>query len=338
MFPIKNANAVQDVIELSQKTYGWTDVVGIAIVAPEYNLNSNQRDTIGDNGHGSIQACTKEDCIPISLLETASDSGIFTGAITLASDTGITSHCDPVCDSTSGKLRAESSDQITVTFVGSDGQQIAAYGQIISSGQSSNVQQSSASINGSSSSSNTGPSLFDAKDSGCKEQFGSNFYYDTSQDKCMPPTGTWEYAGTDYLNQQCQEQYGSSYTYNGGQNRCLPSSGTPTNDDISKQCQDQFWSGFYYDSTQNACLPPGGSWQTYTTPQTGMTDSQGELTFQIAGQSVPFKFVDGDTNSPLSGLDVSFALDSKTQSVGVLLILDPTNQYPFQLVTLIDDP
>ena len=140
---IKNTYAIQDVIALDQKTYHWTDVVGIAIIAPEYNLNSNQAETIGTNGHGSINACTQENCIPISLLETKPDSGVFTGAITLtgASSVDITSNCNPVCDSTSGQIRAASSDQITITFTGTDNQQISASGTIIPSQNiSGNVQ------------------------------------------------------------------------------------------------------------------------------------------------------------------------------------------------------
>src|SRR2546427_555087 len=68
--------------------------------------------------------------------------------------------------------------------------------------------------------------------------------------------------------------------------------------------------------------------------QTAVTDQQGMVTFQIKGQSVPFRFVDDTTGLPLSGFDVAFALDPRTQSVGTLLIMDPDKNYPLQVVML----
>lgn len=71
--------------------------------------------------------------------------------------------------------------------------------------------------------------------------------------------------------------------------------------------------------------------------QTAVTDPQGVVTFQIKGQNVPFTFVDNATGLPLSGLDVAFALEPKTQSVGILLVIDPAKHYPLQIITLTGD-
>jgi hypothetical protein len=143
-FAIGNVYATQDVIELDQTTYNWTSIVGVAIVAPEYDIDPSQADTIGINGQGIVMACTNEACIPISLTETKPSSGIFTGAVTLTGDpstsgasgtpgiTGITSKCTPVCDSATAQIRAEPSDKITITFTGINNQKISASGTIIS--------------------------------------------------------------------------------------------------------------------------------------------------------------------------------------------------------------
>ena len=74
--------------------------------------------------------------------------------------------------------------------------------------------------------------------------------------------------------------------------------------------------------------------QTADQGQTAVTDQQGMVTFQISGQDVQFSFVDDTTGQPLSGFNVAFSLDSKTQSVGTLLIIDPNKHYPLQFVVL----
>ncbi|HZS73793.1 MAG TPA: hypothetical protein VFA69_04740 [Candidatus Nitrosotalea sp.] len=76
------------------------------------------------------------------------------------------------------------------------------------------------------------------------------------------------------------------------------------------------------------------STQTVGQGQTAVTDQQGLVTFQINGQNVQFSFVDDTTGQPLSGVNVAFSLDQKTQSVGTLLIIDPNKHYPLQFVVL----
>jgi hypothetical protein len=677
VLPARPANAVpENSVELDLNTYSWTDRVYITVIAPEYNLNRNQFDTIGTNGHGSVQVCTSKQCISYTLTENATDSGIFTGYVTLTGDpslkgtigvdgqgtnpSGITSQCSPVCGPTDGKLSAENSDYITVSFVGSDNQKVMANAQIVwylgdvhwdkpnysandeailevtdydmiinpdaienlpvsvssngdpkgitvnlvetgpgtgvfdgtvkfstnspssgnvlyvtsndkvkaeyidrtlpapysasdllristtsnVSGYSSNglstAQQSGTtttndytnyslqqgewvkykmhlkvesndnalqqrfqaamiksfsspvgqqvnsiddiewvkttissvstnninthneaqilgkhidiedlsldkspitaiptnlqvgdtfdspfsspnnpskvtvtaikdenllgtsvnvyeltssktipgimttqtdqtmhydsktgvlldwilnlkfynstkfvnvefdlvpiawsqqpSASAQATISNTSPSFLDVKTNGCKIQFGSSFYYDSSQDKCMPPSGSWDNPGIDYYDNYCKVQYGSGFYYDSSQNACLPPSGSWQNPGVTyygKQCEDQFWPEFYYDASQNACLPPSGSWQNFAEPQSGVTDHEGKVTFQIAGQPTPFRFVDETTGLPLSGLNIAFSLDPKTQSVGALWVLDPTSHYHLQFIALI---
>jgi hypothetical protein len=92
---------------------------------------------------------------------------------------------------------------------------------------------------------------------------------------------------------------------------------------------DDFIKGLQY-LVQNGII----STQTVGQGQTAVTDQQGMVTFQISGQDVQFSFVDDTTGQPLSGVNVAFALDPKTQSVGTLLIIDPNKNYPLQFVVL----
>lgn len=76
------------------------------------------------------------------------------------------------------------------------------------------------------------------------------------------------------------------------------------------------------------------STQTAGQAQGAVTDQQGMATFQVGGQNVQFSFVDDTTGQPLSGADVVFALDPQTQSIGTLLVIDPTKHYPVQVIIL----
>ncbi|MDE1812623.1 MAG: hypothetical protein KGI19_00990 [Thaumarchaeota archaeon] len=84
-------------------------------------------------------------------------------------------------------------------------------------------------------------------------------------------------------------------------------------------------------------LVQNGIITTQIVSQGSTTDHNGVTTFQISNQSVQFTFVDNATGKPITGLHIALGLDSETRSVGTLLIIDPQNNYPQQIVVLQGD-
>ncbi len=77
-------------VELDQKVYTWTDKVYITIVAPDHNFDGDLVDEIGDGTQDPIKISTRgSDLGNYKLVETGTDTGIFTGEVIL---TGFTSH------------------------------------------------------------------------------------------------------------------------------------------------------------------------------------------------------------------------------------------------------
>ena len=72
-------------VELDQKVYSWTDKVYITVVAPDHNFDSNLIDTIGDSADDAVKVATRgHDINRYHLVETGTDTGIFTGEVILA--------------------------------------------------------------------------------------------------------------------------------------------------------------------------------------------------------------------------------------------------------------
>ncbi|MDH3341265.1 MAG: hypothetical protein OEL84_08265, partial [Nitrosopumilus sp.] len=85
-------------VELDQKVYTWTDKVYITIVAPDHNFDSDLVDEIGNTDLDPIKVSTRgSDIDNYKLVETGTDTGIFTGEVIL---TGFTHDADG--DSTTG--------------------------------------------------------------------------------------------------------------------------------------------------------------------------------------------------------------------------------------------
>lgn len=98
----------------------------------------------------------------------------------------------------------------------------------------------------------------------CKDQWGPSYYFDSSQNRCLPSSGT---PTDDDLTQQCRNQFSEDFHYDHSRNACEPSDGSWVHYDnylSSQQCENRFWDGVYYDITTNACLPLSGSWQPYS--------------------------------------------------------------------------
>ena len=72
-------------IELDQKVYSWTDKVYVTIVAPDHNFDSDLVDEIGEAGENDpIRIATRgNDLDNYKLVETGTDTGIFTGEVIL---------------------------------------------------------------------------------------------------------------------------------------------------------------------------------------------------------------------------------------------------------------
>ena len=71
-------------VELDQKVYTWTDKVFITIVAPDHNFDSQLIDEIGETSSDAIRVSTRSDDIDrYKLVETGTDTGIFTGEVIL---------------------------------------------------------------------------------------------------------------------------------------------------------------------------------------------------------------------------------------------------------------
>jgi len=71
-------------VELDQKVYTWTDKVYITIVAPDHNFDSDLIDSIGETSLDPIKVATRgADLQQYKLVETGTDTGIFTGEVIL---------------------------------------------------------------------------------------------------------------------------------------------------------------------------------------------------------------------------------------------------------------
>jgi hypothetical protein len=119
-------------VELDQKVYTWTDKVYITIVAPDHNFDSALVDEIGNSDLDPIKVSTRGNHIDqYKLVETGTDTGIFTGEVILTgfthdsdgkSTTGDTNGNDVVTRTstgsgpTDGLLTADDDDGITVSF------------------------------------------------------------------------------------------------------------------------------------------------------------------------------------------------------------------------------
>jgi len=116
-------------VELDQKVYTWTDKVYITIVAPDHNFDGDLVDEIGNTAADPIKVSTRgSDIDNYKLVETGTDTGIFTGEVIL---TGFPEH-DADGDGTEtdatgaisldnggptdGLLPADDDDGLTVSF------------------------------------------------------------------------------------------------------------------------------------------------------------------------------------------------------------------------------
>jgi hypothetical protein len=113
-----------------KSVYSWTDKIIISIMAPSWNSNSNQIDSIGNLESHSVKISSGEYSLkPYRLTETNSNSGIFSGEIIL---TGFLHDVDGdgIFDTnpktigngpTNGFLQSDRDDSISISFEFADG-------------------------------------------------------------------------------------------------------------------------------------------------------------------------------------------------------------------------
>lgn len=117
-------------IYTDKSVYTWTDKIKITIDAPSWNENVYGIDSIGDEADHAVKISTASHSLePYRLTETASNSGVFTGEVTL---TGFLHDVDGDGKSdtqprtlgsgpTDGLLEAQRDDGITISFEFADG-------------------------------------------------------------------------------------------------------------------------------------------------------------------------------------------------------------------------
>ena len=96
ILPTYSVNILQEAfgatVELDQKVYSWTDKVQITIFAPTHNFDGDLVDEIGNSSLDPIKISTRGfDLDNYKLVETGTDTGIFTGEVIL---TGFTHDAD----------------------------------------------------------------------------------------------------------------------------------------------------------------------------------------------------------------------------------------------------
>ena len=114
-------------VELDQKVYTWTDKVYLTIVAPDHNFDGDLVDEIGNTDLDPIKVSTRGfDIDNYKLVETGTDTGIFTGEIIL---TGFAHDADGIegddtnprtsddgSGPTDGFLQTDDDDGLTISF------------------------------------------------------------------------------------------------------------------------------------------------------------------------------------------------------------------------------
>ena len=110
--------------------YSWTDKIIISVIAPSWNSNPNQIDSIGESESHPIKISSGKNFLkPYMLTETSSNSGIFSGEIIL---TGFLHDVDGdgIFDTnpktigdgpTNGFLESDRDDSISISFEFADG-------------------------------------------------------------------------------------------------------------------------------------------------------------------------------------------------------------------------
>ena len=105
------------VVDMDEKTYSPTDKVHLTVVAPDFNLDSEKIDEIGQSPHSTIQIQTGADRLEnYKLVETGLDTGIFVGELRLVPIDEKPSESSKLRGPDNGILGCNKEDTIEVVF------------------------------------------------------------------------------------------------------------------------------------------------------------------------------------------------------------------------------
>ena len=131
-------------VELDKKMYAWNDKVYITVKAPDHNFDSDLIDEIGNNDSYPLKVSTRNfDLDNYKLVETGTNTGIFTGEVMLVGDTGNTNNVSTGKGPTDGMMPAGRDDGVTVSFEFSEDETVVGSALIKSDRELSPLKQQS---------------------------------------------------------------------------------------------------------------------------------------------------------------------------------------------------
>ena len=112
-------------IELDKKVYLWTDSAYITITAPEYDLDSELVDEIGNTKDNPVKVSTRHDDLDnYKLVETGKDTGEFWGTVQLTPNNQSGDNIESPVGDPMTTLTATDNDGLTVSFVFSENESV----------------------------------------------------------------------------------------------------------------------------------------------------------------------------------------------------------------------
>ena len=119
-------SSISSTISFDKSRYSWTDTVTIYLIGYSYNLNNKLTESLGDSKEKHIKISTSQGTLDsYKLVETAPDSGIFSGIVILTGQVGYDLNRDKKIDTDGytggagpdgGRLGVFPNDEIRITF------------------------------------------------------------------------------------------------------------------------------------------------------------------------------------------------------------------------------
>ena len=129
-------------VELDKKKYAWNDKVYITVAAPDHNFDADLVDEIGNIPHYPIKISTREFHIDnYKLIETGTNTGIFTGEVIIIGITGNGPHIPTGKGPTDGIIHASRDDGFTVAFEFSEDETVVGSALVFSNKEQSPLKQ-----------------------------------------------------------------------------------------------------------------------------------------------------------------------------------------------------
>ncbi len=134
-------------VDLDKKMYNWNEKVYITVKAPDHNFDSDLIDKIGNTDFYPLKISTRNfDLDNYKLVETGTNTGIFTGEVTLVGHTGNMNSISTGKGPMDGIIHASSDDGITIAFEFSEDETVVGSALIKSDKELSPLKQQSAGV------------------------------------------------------------------------------------------------------------------------------------------------------------------------------------------------